>query len=65
MFAEARNKYLNKKIKVLLEEAKDGFFYGYSDNYIRVKIQTNEKFKVNDIVEVTAVEIIGDTIIAD
>lgn len=65
MFVEARNKYLNKKIKVLLEEAKDGFFYGYSDNYIRVKIQTNEKFKVNDIVEVTAVEIIGDTIIAD
>lgn len=56
---------MNKKIKVLLEEAKDGFFYGYSDNYIRVKIQTNEKFKVNDIVEVTAVEIIGDTIIAD
>lgn len=54
---------MNKKIKVLLEEAKDGF-YGYSDNYIRVKIQTN-KFKVNDIVEVTAVEIIGDTIIAD
>jgi threonylcarbamoyladenosine tRNA methylthiotransferase MtaB len=33
------NKHINKKEKVLLEEYKDGYLYGYTSNYIKVKVK--------------------------
>lgn len=47
-----RNKYIGKKLNVLIEEKKsDGFYYGYSKNYLRVKL-LGDNLKVNDEVEV-------------
>ncbi len=34
-------KFYNKKLEVLIEEEKDGFFYGHTPNFIRVKISGN------------------------
>lgn len=49
---DIRNKYIGKKLTVLIEEKKsDGFFYGYSENYLRVKL-LGDNLKVNDEVEV-------------
>lgn len=49
---DIRNKYIGKKLNVLIEEKKsDGFFYGYSENYLRVKL-LGDNLKVNDEVEV-------------
>ncbi|WP_163469655.1 tRNA (N(6)-L-threonylcarbamoyladenosine(37)-C(2))-methylthiotransferase MtaB [Fusobacterium sp. IOR10] len=49
---DIRNKYIGKKLTVLIEEKKsDGFFYGYSENYLRVKL-LGDNLKVNDEVQV-------------
>ncbi|MDP0493670.1 MAG: tRNA (N(6)-L-threonylcarbamoyladenosine(37)-C(2))-methylthiotransferase MtaB [Fusobacterium sp. JB021] len=47
-----RRKYIGEKLNVLIEERKeDGFYYGYSENYLRVKICGNN-LKVNDELEI-------------
>lgn len=51
MAKRERKKYLGKELKVLIEEEKNGYFYGYSENYLRVK--TKQDFiKLNEIVNV-------------
>jgi len=51
------NKFLNKEIDVLIEEVKDNYVVGHTDNYIKVKINKileNNKFykiKINEIVK--------------
>lgn len=37
------NKQIGKTMKVLLEEYKDGYSYGYTSNYIRVKVKGDKK----------------------
>lgn len=37
------NNHVHKKMKVLLEEYKDGYLYGYTSNYIRVKVKGDNK----------------------
>ena len=44
----------NDIVEILLEEEKDGEFFGYSKNYIRCKIKGN--FKVGDIVKAKIVK---------
>lgn len=34
-------KFYNKKLEVLIEEEKDGYFYGHTPNFIRVKLSGN------------------------
>ena len=41
------NKFINKEVKLLVEEEKDGYYYGFTDNYIPIKIKGN--YKINDI----------------
>ena len=36
--------YLGKNIEVLLESYSDGYAYGYTKNYMRVKIETSKKY---------------------
>lgn len=47
---ELKEKFINENsvLKVLIEEEKDGYFQGYSENYIKCYLQGN--FKVGDIV---------------
>lgn len=47
-----RKSYIGKTLTVLIEEKKeDGYYYGYSENYLRVKVASNN-LKVNDQVKV-------------
>ena len=43
--------FINKKVNVLIEEYKDGYYHGFTDNYIPVKLDGN--YNINDIYEVT------------
>ena len=36
-------RYLGKKIDVLFESYKEGYLYGYTKNYIKVKVKGDEK----------------------
>ena len=47
---EYKCKFIGKKLKVLVEEVKDNFAYGYTSNYIRVKLPA--RYKHNEIFEV-------------
>lgn len=44
------NKFFNKKMKVLIETYKDGYSYGLTENYIRVKIKG--KLKHNEFYDI-------------
>ncbi len=47
---EYQNKFKNKKVKVLIEEIKDGISIGHTDNYLRVEIpKILEKNKIYEI----------------
>lgn len=38
---EYYQKYINKEVILLTEEYKDGYTYGYTDNYLRIKVKEN------------------------
>ncbi|MGL4688068.1 MAG: radical SAM protein, partial [Fusobacteriaceae bacterium] len=46
-----REKYLNKNLRVLVEEIKEGYAYGHTENYIRVKLN-NDNIVVGNIYEI-------------
>lgn len=51
---KVREKYIGKTLRVLVEEKKENGYYGYSENYLRVKILDKENLvlNVNDEVDV-------------
>ena len=49
---EYNRQYIGKSIKVLVEEKDSGFFKGHSDNYIYVKIKSEDEEIKNKIVNV-------------
>ena len=51
---EVRKKYIGKVLNVLIEEKKGNGYYGYSENYLRVKIsdKNNLVLNTNDEVKV-------------
>ena len=51
MEQESKKKNIGKKTKVLVETIKDGFAYGYTENYHRIKVN-DSKYKVNELIEV-------------
>ncbi|MDR1150571.1 MAG: tRNA (N(6)-L-threonylcarbamoyladenosine(37)-C(2))-methylthiotransferase MtaB [Clostridiales bacterium] len=50
---------LNKTFEVLIEENKNEFYFGYTDNYIKIKVKSNS-LKINDIVKVRIGNIITE-----
>ena len=47
-------KYINKNVKVLLEQqvkGKENIFEGYTENYIKVEVEKPENIKTGDIIE--------------
>ena len=50
MEREYFNSFIGKDINVLIEEEKNGYFLGFSDNYIPVKLKGN--YKINEIYNV-------------
>ena len=51
MAEKERKKYIGKFLNVLLEERADGYLYGYSENYLRVKLKDNGA-EINSIIEI-------------
>lgn len=43
LYNVSRERYLESELKVLVEEIKDNAAYGYTENYLRVKIQDYDK----------------------
>ena len=48
-------KYINKKIMVLFEEKVEDYWEGYTKNYIRVKVKTEENLE-NKLQEVVPIK---------
>src|SRR3712207_272557 len=48
---DRRKYYLGKSLEVLIEEEKDGYWWGYSPNYLRVKIK-GKNLSINSMVQV-------------
>ncbi len=44
------NKFLGKEVELLIEEEKDGLYYGFTDNYIPLKIKGN--YKINELYKI-------------
>lgn len=50
MSKRVRENYIEKNLKVLIEEEIDGYLYGYSENYLRVKVKGDKKL-INEVVD--------------
>ena len=44
------NSFMTHEVEVLIEEEKDGYYYGFTDNYIPIKIKGN--FEINEIYKI-------------
>ncbi len=65
MAIREREHYLDKNLKVLIEEKIEDSFYGYSENYLRVKIDGNHsEIKENDIVDVKITSLEKELLVA-
>lgn len=64
MAERERKKYLDKELRVLVEEEKNGYFYGYSENYLRVKLK-GEATDLNHIVSVKINSLEKEMLIGD
>ena len=65
MILNSRKKYLEKSLEVLVEEEKDGEYFGYSQNYLRVKFRSDEKNLVNKLINVKIKCVKNDILIAE
>lgn len=52
MALERREKYLGEELTLLVEEVKDGDSYGYSENYLRIKVPGKE-YEINEFVKLS------------
>ena len=43
-------KFIGKEVEVLIEEEKDNYYYGFTDNYSPIKIKGN--FEINEIYKI-------------
>ena len=64
MALKERKKYIGKHLSVLLEEKIDGYLYGYSENYLRVKIKDNG-IELNSVIDIKINSLEKEMLIAD
>ena len=64
MAKQEREFYLGKELEVLIEEEIDGYLYGYSENYLRVKLK-GKKELINKIVKIKITSLEKELLIAD
>lgn len=62
-----RKNYIDKTLNVLIEEFKNNAYYGYSENYLRVKINKKDSINlnVNDEVDVKIIELEKELLIGE
>lgn len=64
MFIKSRERYFGKTLKILVEEEKDGFFQGYTENYLKVKFKSNTDC-INKILEIRIKSLNGEELIGE
>lgn len=64
MFIKSRERYFGKILKILVEEEKDGFFQGYTENYLKVKFKSNTDC-INKILEIRIKSLNGEELIGE
>lgn len=64
MATKEREKYIGKHLNVLLEEKVDGYLYGYSENYLRVKIK-DKGIKLNSVIGIKINSLEKEMLVAD
>ncbi|MDD5457092.1 MAG: tRNA (N(6)-L-threonylcarbamoyladenosine(37)-C(2))-methylthiotransferase MtaB [Candidatus Margulisbacteria bacterium] len=52
--------FINKNVTVLIEQEKNGWYYGFSEHYFKVKIKKQKNNLVNEFVNVNVKDIIDD-----
>lgn len=64
---DVRKKYIGKDLTVLIEEKKNNGYFGYSKNYLRVKIldKENIELKTNDEIKVKIISIEKELLIGE
>lgn len=60
---DRRKYYLGKRLEVLIEEEKDGYWWGYSPNYLRVKIR-GKNLSINSMVQVKVEQVEKGVLVA-
>lgn len=62
-----REKYIGKKVRVLIEEKKEENYFGYSENYLRVKIKNKNGIilKTNDEIDIEIISIEKEMLIGE
>ena len=65
---KVREKYIGKTLRVLVEEKKGDGYFGYSENYLRVKIMADnlhKELKVNDEIDVKITKLEKELLISE
>ena len=62
--AEFREQMLGREVEVLFEQEKEGYFYGYTSNYLKVKMKATEDLK-NKIVGLKLKDVEGQVLIVE
>ena len=66
---ELKLKYYNQFIgtvqSVLMEQLKNGYWYGHTSNYLEVKVKDNSINLTNQVVRVRLIKVINGTILAE
>lgn len=64
---DVREKYIGKDLTVLIEEKKNNGYFGYSENYLRVKVldKGNIELKINDEIKVKIISIEKELLIGE
>ena len=62
--AQFTDKMLGRESEVLFEREKDGYFHGYTSNYVKVKLKSSHNLK-NKILKVNLDKVEGDNILAE
>lgn len=65
MVEKSRKKYLGRNLEILVEEEKEEEYFGYSQNYLRVKFKSDEENLLNKLVNVKIKCIESDVLIAE
>lgn len=63
MFEKSREKYIGKVLEVLIEEEKEEYYFGYSSNYLKIKIKKDFDLGINNIVKVRIEELEKDVLL--
>ena len=60
---EYKEKFIGKKMDVLFEQNKKGYWYGHTTNYLEVKVKDENNDLTNKVLKIELISIEQDTIL--